>query len=136
MNRYDISPGQIDVFLNGTLDPATLSKLFATIASDRRFHCQLKQFWHLQDVDCSNFHSSCLPDLGHALKEEPGCPYPQVAFVAKTDLLFGLCRAYAAWLGSKPIEVGVFRSYSDALAWVYPASEPVSSTDKSERSSG
>ena len=124
MNRYEISTGQIDIFVNGALDLEILGKLFETIARDMRFHCGLKQFWHFQEVDCSNLRSSCLRALGQALREDVGQSYPQVAFVAETDLLFGLCRAYAGWVGSKPIEVGVFRSYDDALAWAYPSDAP------------
>ena len=123
MNRYDISARQIDIFVNGALDSEILGNLFETIASDTRFRCDLRQFWHFQEVDCSNFQSSCLPALGLGLREDPGQAYPQVAFIAETDLLFGLCRAYAGWIGSKPIEVGVFRSYDDALAWAYPGDE-------------
>ena len=123
MNRYEISTGQIDIFVNGALDSKILNKLFATIASDTRFRCELKQFWHFQEVDCSNLHPSCLRALGFALKEDTGQPYPQVAFIAETDLLFGLCRVYAGWVGSKAIEVGVFRNYDDALAWAHPTAE-------------
>ena len=121
MTRYDISPGQLDVFVNGALDAEILGDLFETIAGDPRFSCALKQFWHFQDVDCSNLRPSCLRALGLALKEEAGQSYPPVAFIAETDLLFGLCRAYAGWVGSDLIDVGVFRNYDDALAWGYLA---------------
>lgn len=119
MTRYDITGRQIDIFVNGDLDLEKLHHLFETIASDARFHCGLKQFWHFQEVDCSNLRSSGLPALGLSL-ENTGQSYPQVALIAKTDLLFGLCRVYAAWVDGKPVEIGVFRDYEDALSWAYP----------------
>ena len=123
MNRYQISSRQIDIFVTGALDPNILNSLFETIARDRGFRCDLKQFWHFEAVDCANFQLASLPALGLALDEDRAEPYPQVAFIADTDLLFGLCRVYAGWVGGKPIDVGVFRSYDDALAWAYPADE-------------
>ena len=121
MTRYNISPEQIDVFVNGALDPDVLHNLFGRISEDENFHCALKQFWHLQEVDCSNLETSSVTALGHALEDEPDQPFPPVAFIAQSDLVYGMCRVYAAWVGGKPIDVGVFRTYEDALAWAYPS---------------
>ena len=120
MTQFDISINQIDVFVNGVLDSATLEFLFTTIRNDTRFHCQLKQFWHFEKVDCSKLRSSCLFSWGRALDESVDQSYPQVAFIAESDVLYGMCRAYAAWVGDKLIDIGVFRNYSDALDWAYP----------------
>lgn len=123
MTRYQFSPGQIDIFVNGTLGSEVLSELFDTIARDAHFRCGLKQFWHFQEVDCSNFKSSCMANIGSVLLDNAKQRCPQVAFVAQSDLLYGLCRAYAGWIDPECVELGVFRSYEDALAWVYPAVE-------------
>ena len=124
LNRYEISLGQIDIFVNGALERKTLGNLFEVIASDPRFRCDLNQFWHFQEVDCPTDDLSWLPALGLALEEDRRQTYPPVAFIAESDLLFGLCRVYAGWVGCKSLEISVFRHYDDALAWAYCTGEP------------
>ena len=121
--KFEISENQIDIFVTGVLDRDKLFALFAAIRRDPNFHCGLLQFWHLEDVDCSKIDSSFLSALGHGLSEDDDSSYPPVAFIAASDLLYGMCRAYAAWVGSKPIEVGVFRNYDDAFSWAYPSEQ-------------
>ena len=121
--KFEISENQIDIFVTGLLDRDNLFGLFEAIRGDDSFHCGLTQFWHFEDVDCSKIDSAFLSALGHGLSEDDDSSYPPVAFIAASDLLYGMCRAYAAWVGSKPIEVGVFRSYDDALSWAYPSEQ-------------
>ena len=119
--RFEFSETQVDVFVTGTLDRVNLFELFEAIRRDRRFHCGLVQFWHLDNLDCSKIDSAFLCALGRGLSEDDDHIYPPVAFVTSSDLLYGMCRAYAAWLGGKPIKVGVFRNVDDAVAWAYPS---------------
>lgn len=121
--NFEISENQIDVFVTGVLDRDALFALFVAIRRDPNFHCGLLQFWHFENVDCSMIDSACLSALGHELSEDDDTSYPPVAFIAASDLLYGMCRAYAAWVGSKPIKVGVFRNYDDALSWAYPSEQ-------------
>ena len=121
--KFEISEQQIDIYVTGVLDRENLFELFANIRREPSFHCGLVQFWHLEDVDCSKIDSAFLSALGHGLSEDDSPSYPPVAFIAASDLLYGMCRAYAAWVGSKPIKVGVFRSYDDAVEWAFPSEQ-------------
>ena len=121
--KFEISEQQIDIYVTGVLDRENLFELFADIRREPSFHCGLVQFWHLEDVDCSKIDSAFLSALGHGLSEDDSPSYPHVAFIAASDLLYGMCRAYAAWVGSKPIKVGVFRSYDDAVEWAFPSEQ-------------
>ena len=45
-------------------------------------------------------------------------PDPVIAFVAKSDLVFGLSRMYEALVGHTDWEIMVFRSREEAVEWI------------------
>ena len=53
-------------------------------------------------------------DYANTLQIRPG----KAAIVAPQDLVFGLSRVYAAYREDKRIQLGIFRSESEAVAWL------------------
>ena len=91
MTHYKIKEDQLHVYLCGEIELRKMRALFAEIASDPTFHCHLTQFWHTRGCDCEVLASNTLVDLARSTKTDTSTPTAVVAFIAESDLHFGLC---------------------------------------------
>ena len=117
MTHYKIKEHQLHVYLRGEIKIRKMRELFAEIASDPTFHCDLTQFWHTQGCNCETLPSNTLVDLARSTTTDTPTPTAVVAFIAESDLHFGLCRVYSAWADEDARSLGVFRTEEEAKRW-------------------
>lgn len=117
MTHYQIRDDQLHVYLSGTVEAARLRELFVEIGQDPAFNCHMTQFWHTSAANCSNLETHALVELARDSAEQSQSTVPVIAFIAQSDLNYGLCRVYSAWVDEAAAEIGVFRTLDEASNW-------------------
>ena len=118
MTHYTITEDQLHVYLRGEIEIGKMRQLFAEIEADPKFHCNLHQFWHTRECDCQALTSNTLVNLARSTRSNVPKPSAVVAFIAESDLHFGLCRVYGSWADEEARSLGVFRNEEAAKRWV------------------
>ncbi len=82
----------------------------------KRYRYGLVDYSAVTQVDVSNQAVQVIADL--CIKAAQINPDPVVAYVANSDLVFGLTRMFEAFVYELQWDVMVFRNKKDALAWI------------------
>jgi hypothetical protein len=118
--RFDAGKNLACIKMSGPLSgPAILSAFDAAVDSPE-YRPGMARLWDFTEADPSSLDSETLRQMAlHSLRFPPGVRDVRVAFVAPTDLGFGLARMFEAFSdGVAAITPRVFHTRDEAEAWL------------------
>jgi hypothetical protein len=112
-------PADLEITLAGAPTPATLLELNARLGGDPQFHAGITMLVDLTALDASGLTDSAVQRLSEPAVERDWYQMPAaVAIIAPTDQTYVAARSYRAHLGGSKSNRHVFRSRSEAVAWL------------------
>ena len=116
--RIDDEKNIAYIKLSGLLSKEVILNAFDLTVSDKRYKKGMGRLWDFRDADLSSLNSETVIEMAqYSLKFPEGIRDVKVAFVATSDLEFGLSRMFEITSQAKT-PIGVFRSIDEAEKWM------------------
>jgi len=104
--------------LSGLLSKEAILGAFDLTVSDKRYKEGMGRLWDFREADLSSLNSEAIKAMAqHSLKFPLGINDVKVAFVAITDLEYGLSRMFEITSNAKT-PICVFRTMDQAEKWM------------------
>jgi hypothetical protein len=112
-------PADIEITLSGAPTPESFASLNRRLTDDPRFRARMTMLVDCSALDTSALSEQALEGLSQPMLERDWhYPPAAVAIIAPDEMTYTAVRAYRAHLGGTQSNRYVFRSRTEAVAWL------------------
>ena len=106
------------VTINGIFTVDDFTRLPDEFTSSREYPPNSDVVYDLSRMSFENISSEFFNSLVDIAEKYPQRSGARLAYVCPEDLQFGMMRIWSVLVGKIPVEVNIFRSMDDAMAWI------------------
>lgn len=117
--KYDKENDVLRIFLEDKILLKEVDQLYRDIVTSTEFPPDIRSIWDFRKADFTIIEKRFMEEVFSIRKKYPERSSARAAFVAASDLSFGVSRMYETLSAFElPQHISVFRELSEAEAWI------------------
>ena len=116
--EYNNEKKALYVTLNGQVSIEEFSKTIIEVAENKNFSPDIRTLVDIRELDFSEINADFLKELISLEKKNTKRINTKVAYIANTDISFGMSRMYQTLSDELPKTSIIFRDYSEGERWL------------------